>query len=148
MCWKLAADALLKKPDRVEWDINAILPFRNPVVGGRAEPYVLCNCYMGKETGYRYGTPGQSWRTATGQWFLKAMLQFVFGINPTVNGIELKPCLPQSWDGAEATKEFRGTEYHIVYKHTGKSKITVDGEVIDGNLLAVKNGAVEVICEY
>ena len=70
MCWKLAVDALRGDEKAVGEDVMQILPFRNPVVNGRAEPYVLCNCYMGKETGYRYGTPGQSWRTATGQWFL------------------------------------------------------------------------------
>lgn len=42
-------------PDRVLWDIEHILPFTNPVVAGRAEPYVLSNSYFGRETGYRYG---------------------------------------------------------------------------------------------
>ena len=69
MCWKLAVDALLGNEKKVGWDIERILPFRNPVVDGRCEPYIISNSYMGEETGYRYGTPGQSWRTASGQWF-------------------------------------------------------------------------------
>lgn len=148
MCWKLAVDALICRPDLVERDMNAILPFRNPVVAGRAEPYVLCNCYMGKETDYRYGTPGQSWRTATGQWFLKAMLNFVFGIDPKMDGIHLRPCLPSSWDKAKLVKPFRGCIYDISYRKTGIKRIFADGVLIEGDLLPLNNGRIEIICEY
>lgn len=123
MCWKLAADALLGRRDRVAWDVNRILPFRNPVVAGRAEPYVLCNSYMGKETGYRYGTPGQSWRTASSQWFLKAMVNYVFGFAPTMAGMALRPCMPENLGGSCVTKMFRGCTYRVLYRHTGYDRI-------------------------
>lgn len=147
MCWKLAADAMLGKADKVREDIEKILPFRNPIVNGRAEPYTLCNCYMGRETGYRYGTPGQSWRTASGQWFLKSLVNFVFGLTPTISGLEVHPCLPEDWDSAEITKEFRGCVYHIKYEHKGKKRIMVNGNQIDGCLLPLFKGEVEVLVE-
>ncbi|MBQ7499396.1 MAG: hypothetical protein IJT91_00715 [Clostridia bacterium] len=148
MCWKLAVDALLGREDKVEWDIERILPFANPVVAGRAEPYILSNSYMGEETGYRYGTPGQSWRTASGQWFLKAMFNFVFGIIPTLNGLKLAPCLPSSWSEAEAVKRFRKGVYHIKYKRTGNKKITLNGKPVEGDTLPVIEGEAEVVCEF
>ena len=148
MCWKLAADALLGRADRVEWDIEHILPFRNPVVAGRCEPYVMSNSYMAEETGYRYGTPGQSWRTASGQRFIKAMLNFVFGVNPKQNGLEIDPCLPASWNKAELTKRFRGGVYHITFIRTGNKKLTVNGEPAEGNLVPALDGDVEVVCEF
>ncbi len=140
MCWKLAVDAMLGRPDLVEYDITRILPFRNPVVNGRGEPYSLFNCYMGNQTGYRYGTPGQSWRTATGQWFLNAMCRYVFGLRATVKGLEIRPCLPQSWDKARVTKRFRGCVYVINYNRTKNSEIIADGKRIDGELLPYREG--------
>lgn len=141
MAWKLAVDAILQRNDLVERDMNRILPFNNPVVDGRAEPYILCNCYMSKSAGYRYGTPGQSWRTASGQWFLKAMLQFVFGLNPTLQGLEINPCLPKSWKNAAVKRNFRDCIYNIEYKKTGSSSITADGKAVSGKILPYKKGA-------
>ena len=127
MCWKLAVDSMLGRADRVQYDLDRILPFKNPVVDGRAEPYAICNCYMGKETGYRYGTPGQSWRTASAQWLLYAMARFMFGITPTMEGLELHPCLPENWNEAKVTRKFRGCTYVIEYRRTGTKKLTADG---------------------
>ena len=144
MCWKLAVDALLGNAARVREDVDSIVPFRNEVVAGRAEPYTLCNCYMGKETGYRYGTPGQSWRTASGQWFLKAMAQFVFGLQPQMEGLSVRPCLPEGWEEAFAEKEFRGCRYSITYRHTGERAVFFDGERLAGDILPLKSGEVLV----
>ena len=144
MCWKLAVDGIRKDSKNVRKDIDSIVPFRNEIVNGRAEPYIICNCYMGKETGYRYGTPGQSWRTASGQWFLKSMVNFVFGLTPDFNGLRLEPCLPEGWDEAHAVKQFRGYTYDIRYKRTGKAGITVNGKAIEGTLLPLENAEVTV----
>ena len=148
MCWKLAADAILKRERNVQKDLDSIVPFRNPVVNGRAEPYTLSNCYMGRETGYRYGTPGQSWRTASGQWFIKAMTNYVFGLLPTREGLAVNPCLPSEWNEAEITKAFRGGNYHIVYKRTGKRRVIADGKEIPGEVLPPAGKMTEVIVEF
>lgn len=146
MAWKLAADALLGRADKVEEDIQIILPFRNPIVNGRAEPYTLCNCYFGEQTGYRYGTPGQSWRTASGQWFNKAMVNYVFGLMPEIEGLRISPCLPTSWKECSITKSFRGCNYHITYHNNGTriEKILVNGAPINGTLLPLMEGDVRV----
>ena len=146
IAWKIAADAMLKRHDKVEEGIETILPFRNKIVDGRAEPYIMCNSYFGKQTGYRYGTPGQSWRTAAGQWFLKSMANYVFGLLPEMEGLKIDPCLPLSWSEAYAEKEFRGATYKITYKNGGKSlkEILVNGERIEGNILPLVDGVAEV----
>ncbi|MBR2650358.1 MAG: hypothetical protein IKD45_01735 [Clostridia bacterium] len=146
IAWKIAADAMLKRADRVEAGIETILPFRNKVVDGRAEPYIMCNSYFGKQTGYRYGTPGQSWRTAAGQWFEKAIVNYVFGLLPEMEGLKVDPCLPPSWKTAEITKTFRGTTYHISYENGGTrvKSITVNGKEIEGNILPLIEGDVTV----
>ncbi|MBR4234682.1 MAG: hypothetical protein IKR85_01295 [Clostridia bacterium] len=144
MCWKLAVDALRGDEQSVRTDVDCIVPFRNPVVNGRAEPYIICNCYMGKETGYRYGTPGQSWRTASGQWFLKAMAQFVFGLQPELDGLHVRPCLPAGWDSANAYKRFRGCEYRITYERSGEKALYFNGRRLESDLLPPESGEVRV----
>ncbi len=146
IAWKIAADAMLKRADRVEKDIETILPFRNKVVAGRAEPYIMCNSYFGEQTGYRYGTPGQSWRTAAGQWFQKALINYVFGLQPEIEGLCINPCLPPSWKNCSITKEFRGCTYHIEYENHGPfvKEIQVNGEMIEGTVLPVLQGKVPV----
>lgn len=142
IAWKIAADAMLKRADKVEEDIETILPFRNKVVAGRAEPYIMCNSYFGEQTGYRYGTPGQSWRTAAGQWFQKALVNYVFGLQPEMEGLRINPCLPPSWKTCNITKEFRGCTYHIEYENQGAcvKEIRVNGETIKGNILPLVGG--------
>lgn len=142
IAWKIAADAMLKRAERVERDLETILPFRNKVVDGRAEPYVLCNSYFGIQTGYRYGTPGQSWRTAAGQWLEKAIINYVYGLMPEMEGLRVTPCLPPSWERCSIRKVFRGAVYEIDYENHGTqiTEILVNSEVISGNLLPWKCG--------
>ncbi len=150
MCWKLAVDALLGREDRVKYDLECILPFRNPIVAGRAEPYVICNCYFGKEADYRYGTPGQSWRTASGQWLLYALARFVFGITPRPEGLIINPCLPADWNGANVTRIFRDCVYRITYKRVGKRALFVNGASLNfGSILPYEpHGEFEVTVEF
>ena len=150
IAWKIASDALLGRADKVEEDINTILPYRNPIVNGRAEPYTLCNSYFGKETGYRYGTPGQSWRTASGQWFQKALINYVFGLSPEIEGLKISPCLPPSWKECSITKKFRGCTYNIKYLNGGSKikEIFVNGEKLRGDILPLTDADVTVICSH
>ena len=133
--WKLTADAILGRNVKVEQDINTIIPWKNPIVKGRAEPYTLCNSYFGEETGYRYGTPGQSWRTASGQWFLKAMINYVFGITVNEKGISVNPCLPPSWKKCELTKTVRGKKIKFTFENTDKLTVSANGKNISGGFI-------------
>ena len=144
MCWLLAADCVLRREKDVQKDLEKILPFTNPVVKGRAEPYALCNCYMGEETLYRYGTPGQSWRTATAQWLLKAVTEFVLGIKPQMEGLKLDPCLPENWTGTKLTYAFRGRTYEIEYVRGGEKGVYFEGRKCENGILPLKDGRVTV----
>ncbi|MBO5952796.1 MAG: hypothetical protein J6Q53_01505 [Oscillospiraceae bacterium] len=142
IAWKIAADAMLKRPDKVEAGINTFLPFRNPVVAGRAEPYMPCNSYCGMETGDHAGLPGQSWRSASGPWFVKSLVTYVFGLVPELNGLRIDPCLPPSWKTCSIRKQFRGAEYAISYENDGTQirQILVNGKPITGTVLPWEPG--------
>ncbi len=113
--WKLAVDSLLKRNSKVQEGLEKILPWCAKWAEKKCEPYIMCNSYFTHETGYREGTAGQSWRTATGAWLTKALITYVFGLRPRLEGLQIKPCLPPDWKECAITKEFRDATYHIVY---------------------------------
>lgn len=138
MCWKLAVDAILQRPEKVARDIAQILPWDQTFAPTVGEPYILFNSYFSEQTGYRYATPGQSWRTASTAWFVKAMLLYVFGLQPEWDGLWLRPCLPPEWTECAVEKRFRGCVYHIHYHQTGPAgqgmSVTANGRPVAGAL--------------
>ncbi|WP_258525462.1 GH36-type glycosyl hydrolase domain-containing protein [Paenibacillus sp. YN15] len=114
--WKLAVDSMLKRPGKIQTGLEKILPFDHTWVEKKCEPYIMCNSYFSEETGYRYATPGQSWRTATGAWLAKSLVQYIFGLQPEMDGLRLDPCLPPSWKTCSIRKRFRSAEYRISYE--------------------------------
>ena len=143
MAWRLAVDAMLGDAARVERDIRQMVPWDQTYAPTEGEPYMLFNSYFGDQTGYRYATPGQSWRTASTQWFVKAMTLYVFGLQPDIDGLHIHPCLPASWNACAATKTLRGCEYRVTYTRTGTFSVTADGERIpNGGALPLKPGRV------
>ncbi|MCL2089191.1 MAG: hypothetical protein FWH14_06885 [Oscillospiraceae bacterium] len=119
--WKLAADAVLKRHAKVEEDIRKILPYDDTYATKYCEPYILPNCYFSDTENYRYGTPGQSFRTAANQWFAKALVTYVFGLRPRMEGLSIDPCLPPMWKECAIEKQFRGAVYNINYRQEGST---------------------------
>ncbi len=144
ICWKMIVDNLTKNPDEMAFDIQTLLPFTNPEVAGRGEPYILFNSYCSNPDNYRYGTPGQSWRTATGQWFVNVMVRYVFGFNPNCKGLRLTPCIPTGWEYCSITKTWRGATYEIEYFGCGYEieKLCVDGEELMREELPYERGKI------
>lgn len=110
----------------------------NPSARSGAEPYAFTNCYATHPK--FYGKSYQSWTTGTSAWALITLYEGILGMRRDFGGLRLAPCLPGSWDGAEATRVFRGTRYRIVYRNSKamsreKPLILVDGTRLDGNML-------------
>jgi cellobiose phosphorylase len=132
--WKLAVDSLLGRADKVEEGLHKILPGHHQYFETCGEPYSMFNSYLGKETGYRAGKPGQSWRTASGQWLLYSLVRFVYGLVPEFDGLRIKPCLPPSWKRCAITKVFRDCKYVISFTQIGKGACnTVESISVNGN---------------
>lgn len=152
MTWKLMAEATLKRADALGRSLKKMLPWDHTYGETQGEPYILYNFYASDDAGYRAGIPGQSWRTATQHCLVRAMIRYIYGIVPTLDGIRLDPCLPPDWKECSITKDFRGCEYEISYhqeKCDGTLEIKVDGKHFDGGVLPYKKGAkltVDVYC--
>ena len=64
----------------------------------------------------------------------------VLGLHRTYAGLRVAPCFPSHWEHVEATRHFRGAEYHVVYSNPrhleqGSALVTVDGEPCPDGLL-------------
>ena len=108
---------------------------KNPSSRSGAEPYVFTNCYS-TNPGY-YGKSYQSWTTGTSAWCMMGLYEGMMGIKRDYDGLRIAPCFPAAWEEAEATRHFRGADYHIVIRNPkhlekGKPVITVDGSLCDG----------------
>ena len=80
----------------------------------------------------RPGEGKNSWLTGTAAWMWYAITQFILGIKPSYEGLEINPCIPSDWKGFNVKRKFRGAEYHITVKNPdgvckGIQSITVDG---------------------
>ena len=137
--WKLAVDSILQRNEKIEEDLHKILPEHHEYFETCGEPYAMFNSYMGEQTGYRVGKPGQSWRTATGQWLMYAIVRYIYGLQPEFDGLLLKPCLPPAWKECCIAKKFRGCQYNIRYIQNGQgacnriSSVLVNGCAVDGS---------------
>lgn len=133
MCWKILAETMLGRVDKVWETLQCTLPVADGAQRRPCEPYVLTNSIFGPQTGYRAGTPGQSWRCAGNGWLLKAVVTGVFGFQPAPDGLHLHPCLPLPWWGSTVVKRFRGATYRVTFATSDASRILVDGVPLPAN---------------
>jgi cellobiose phosphorylase len=118
--WAIMAECLLGNGDRAWKYFRQILP---QVVSERfgadhyeREPYVFVSSIIGPVSD-RFGEGGISWLTGTANWMHIAMLQYILGIHPTLDRLEIKPCLPQSVTAARVKRTYRGKTYQIDLQH-------------------------------
>lgn len=142
--FKLVADCMLKRHDRVAAGLASLLPMDHSRFAKGCEPYVFCNSWFAIPGSHRWGQPGQSWGTGTAAWFHLALMNHVFGLRPTWAGIEVDPCLPPAWGDCVAERSFRGTIYRVRYQQrrpgSPVSAISVDGAPLAGTLLPLHPG--------
>ena len=105
----------------------------------RTEPYVYAQMIAGRDAA-RHGEAKNSWLTGTAAWSFYNVSQFILGIRPQFDGLEIDPCIPADFGGFTVERRFRGSTYLIeVENPSGRQKgvgsITLDGKPIEGNIL-------------
>ena len=117
----------------------------------KVEPYVCCQMVAGKDAA-RPGEGKNSWLTGTAAWMWYAVTQFILGIKPAYDGLEINPCIPDTWKGFRVKRKFRGATYDITVKNPagvckGVKSILVDGRPITGNVVPYEPGNHTVLVE-
>ncbi len=134
--WAIVAAAKLGLADRALEYYREITPFTHPkdVDRMKVEPYVYCGNVASPEH-KQYGYARNAWLSGTASWVYVAATQWILGIRPTHEGLEIAPVVPDGWRGFEATRLFRGVRYAIAVRRVGKGaavKLTVDGREVSG----------------
>ena len=114
----------------------------------RTEPYVYSQMVAGRDAP-TFGEAKNSWLTGTAAWTFFNVSQYILGIQPTLDGLKVDPCIPHTLGSFTVTRRFRGAVYHITVDNAaavqhGVKVVTVDGRAIAGNVLPLAPAGTEV----
>jgi cellobiose phosphorylase len=117
MTWAIMAECMLGNGDRAFEYYRKLLP---SVAAGEEghehwgrEPYVFSSSVVGPAQAADFGKAGISWLTGTASWAYIAATQYLLGIQPAFEGLEVKPCLPSHWTSVKVSRRFRGQDHQI-----------------------------------
>ena len=103
----------------------------------RCEPYVYAQMIAGRDAP-THGEAKNSWLTGTAAWNYVAITQWILGIRPTLQGLQIAPVIPVDWPGFTATRLYRGVMYRLAVRRAGPGNevsLVVDGRPVNGNLV-------------
>ena len=115
----------------------------------KVEPYVYSQMIAGKDAA-KPGEAKNSWLTGTAAWNWYAITQYILGIKPAYNGLQIDPCICSEWKEYTVTRRFRGSEYEITIKNPdgvckGIREMLLDGQPVEGNVVPHTPGRHKVL---
>lgn len=137
--WIMIAEAVLGRGDRAHDYYLRINPSARQDLSDlhRCEPYVYAQMIAGRDAP-THGEAKNSWLTGAAAWNYVAITQWILGIRPSFDGLELAPVMPSEWDGFEAERIFRRVHYTIHVERIGPGNqvhLEVDGRPVHGTLI-------------
>jgi cellobiose phosphorylase len=137
--WIMIAETMLGHGDQAHDYYLRINPSAREAISQvhRCEPYVYAQMIAGRDAP-TYGEAKNSWLTGTAAWNYVAITQWILGIRPTYEGLQIAPVIPGDWPGFAATRVFRGVTYHISVERAGEGhdvSLVVAGKPVDGNVV-------------
>lgn len=146
--FKIVADIVAGRPDQALSTWKKIMPDNtdHPSSVSGCEPYAFTNQYLGPTNG-RAGDSISGWITGTAGWMFRSVIEYFCGVRPTYHGLEIRPCLPSTWNSASLIRQFRGKEFDIrlVREPSGKIAITVNGAECPSGLVPFPTSSTDVI---
>ncbi len=149
--WVMIAEARMGNGDRAHDYYLRINPSARAEMAEihRCEPYVYAQVIAGRDAP-SHGEARNSWLTGSAAWNYVAITQWMLGIRPTWDGLQIEPVIPAQWQGFTARREFRGVTYHIRVKRAGPGNdvsLTVDGKRWSGRTVPPPEGSKEVLID-
>jgi cellobiose phosphorylase len=148
--WIMIAESVVGRGDKAFDYYQRINPSAREEISElhKCEPYVYAQMIAGKDAA-THGEAKNSWLSGTAAWNYVAITQAILGIQPTLDGLQIKPVFPHDWKGFTATRQFRGATYEIIVERQGKRNdvsLEVNGMPIIGNIipLAPRDSTVKV----
>jgi cellobiose phosphorylase len=97
-----------------------------------------------------HGEAKNSWLTGTAAWNYVAITQWILGIRPALDGLQIAPVIPEHWAGFKATRIYRNVVYYITVTRTGSGNsaaLTVDGQPFEGTIVPVPTDRDSLVVE-
>ena len=86
-----------------------------------------------------FGQGKNSWLTGTAAWTFTDISQYILGVYPTLQGLQINPCVPRGFGDFSIHRRFRGVDYDISVITNGAEKgvkrMTADGAEVTGNVI-------------
>lgn len=139
--WIMIAAAMLGDGDLAFDYYGRINPSARETISDihRSEPYVYAQMIAGADAP-THGEAKNSWLSGTAAYNYVAITQWILGIRPTYDGLQIAPVFPKEWPGFSATRVFRGVTYHIEVERVGlgnQVELAVNGKAAAGNVVPV-----------
>lgn len=138
--FQILAELMLGNSEKALNLINCIVPAVRhlPASQSGAEPFCCVNALAGNG----WSRPGWSytgWWTATVDWLLKIMVEWIYGARAEYGGLRIDPHLPLSWDNASIIRSLRNSTYTIDVSRSNDVQknpiVIVDGKKINSTLI-------------
>jgi cellobiose phosphorylase len=147
--WIMIAEAMVGRGDKAFDYYKRINPSAREQISElhKCEPYVYAQMIAGKDAA-THGEAKNSWLTGTAAWNYVAITQYILGIRPAFDGLEVKPAFPSDWSGFEAVRGFRGVRYEISVKREGPGNevtLEVDGKPIEGTVIPLPKEIIKTV---
>lgn len=153
--WIIIGETVLGRGDRA-WDyFKKICPAYLEDISDlhKTEPYVYSQMIAGKDA-FKPGEAKNSWLTGTAAWNFYTISQYILGIRPAYDGLQIDPCIPPDWKSYQVQRKFRGATFDILVSNPnsvskGVKRIVINDKQIEaGNVIPVMPpGHYEVIVE-
>jgi cellobiose phosphorylase len=137
--WIMIAEAMIGRRNRAHDYYTRINPSAREEISDvhRCEPYVYAQMIAGRDAP-THGEAKNAWLTGTAAWNYVAITQWILGIRPTFDGLQVAPAMPDDWAGFRATRLYRGVRYDITVDRAAPGDgpgFRVDGRPIAGDVV-------------
>ena len=147
--WIVCAETVLGHGNRAFEVFRKTCPFylEDAIDIRRVEPYVYCQMIAGPDSA-TFGEGKNSWLTGTAAWTFACMTQYILGIRPTLDGLQIDPCIPDTLKEIHCERIYRGAACHIEINNAagvqhGVVSMTVNGKQVPGTLVPLEKGCRE-----
>ncbi|MBN1149568.1 MAG: glycosyl transferase [Anaerolineales bacterium] len=147
--WIMIAEARLGRGERAHDYYLRTNPSAREAISDihRCEPYVYAQMIAGVDAP-THGEAKNSWLTGAAAWNYVAVTQWILGVRPTYDGLQIAPAIPPAWDGFSAQRVFRGVRYHITVRRDGEGdrvRLKVNGKLVEGDIVPLEETGVEQV---
>ncbi|ESQ93921.1 GH36-type glycosyl hydrolase domain-containing protein [Asticcacaulis benevestitus] len=99
-------------------------------------PVFVPNYYRGahRQNPEASGRSSHLFNTGTASWLYRSLIEGLFGLKGSREGLRIAPQLPASWASARVTRHFRGATFEVEISR-GTPALNVDGEVVTGKVI-------------